>query len=56
MGPVTAMPYLPGVNAALDLVPLPGAFFGVLTATMIDYLLLTSIAKALYVRAHGELL
>ena len=53
---VTAMPYVPGVSAALDLVPLPGAFFGVLAAMMIGYLLLTSIAKALYVRAHGELL
>lgn len=56
VGLVTAMPYVPGVNAALDLVPLPGAFFGVLAATMIGYLLLTSIAKALYVRVHGELL
>lgn len=56
VGLVTAMPYVPGVNAALDLVPLPGAFFGVLAAMMIGYLLLTSIAKALYVRAHGELL
>ncbi len=56
VGVVTAMPYVPGVNAALDLVPLPGAFFGVLAVMMIGYLLLTSIAKALYVRAHGELL
>lgn len=56
VGLVTAMPYVPDVNAALDLVPLPGAFFGVLAAMMIGYLLLTSIAKALYVRAHGELL
>lgn len=56
VGLVTAMPYVPGVNAALDLVPLPGAFFGVLAVMMIGYLLLTSIAKALYVRAHGELL
>lgn len=56
VGLVTAMPYIPGVNAALDLVPLPGAFFGVLAVMMIGYLLLTSIAKALYVRAHGELL
>lgn len=56
VGLVTAMPYVPGVNAALDLVPLPGAYFGVLAAMMIGYLLLTSIAKALYVRAHGELL
>ena len=52
----TPMPYVPGVNAALDLMPLPGAFFGVLAAMMIGYLLLTSIAKALYVHAHGELL
>ncbi len=50
------MPYVPGVNAALDLMPLPGAFFGVLATMMIGYLLLTSIAKALYVHAHGELL
>lgn len=56
VGLVTAMPYVPGVNAALDLVPLPGAFFGVLAVMMIGYLLLTNIAKALYVRAHGELL
>lgn len=56
VGLVTTMPYVPGVNAALDLVPLPGAFFGVLAAMMVGYLLLTSIAKALYVRAHGELL
>lgn len=56
VGLVTAMPYVPGVNAALDLVPLPGAFFGVLAVMMIGYLLLTSIAKALYVRAQGELL
>ena len=56
VGLVTAMPYVPGVNAALDLVPLPGAYFGVLAVMMIGYLLLTSIAKALYVRAHGELL
>ena len=56
VGVVTVMPYVPGVNAALDLVPLPGAFFGVLAAMMVGYLLLTSIAKALYVRAHGELL
>ncbi len=56
VGLVTAMPYVPGVNAALDLVPLPGAFFGVLAAMMIGYLLLTSIVKTLYVRAHGELL
>ena len=56
VGLMTAMPYVPGVNAALDLVPLPGAFFGVLAVMMIGYLLLTSIAKALYVRAHGELL
>lgn len=56
VGLVTAMPYIPVVNAALDLVPLPGAFFGVLAVMMIGYLLLTSIAKALYVRAHGELL
>ena len=56
VGFVTAMPYVPGVNSALGLVPLPGAFFGVLAAMMAGYLLLTSIAKALYVRAHGELL
>lgn len=56
VGLVTAMPYVPGVNSALDLVPLPGVFFGVLAAMMAGYLLLTSIAKALYVRAHGELL
>ncbi len=31
-------------------------FFGVLAVMMIGYLLLTSIAKALYVRVHGELL
>lgn len=56
VGLVTAMPYVPGVNSALDLVPLPGVFFGVLAAMMAGYLLLTSIAKVLYVRAHGELL
>ena len=56
VGLVTAMPYVPGVNAALDLMPLPSAFFGVLAVMMIGYLLLTSIAKALYVRVHGELL
>ncbi len=56
VGLVTAMPYVPGVNAALDLMPLPSAFFGVLAVMMIGYLLLTSIAKTLYVRAHGELL
>ncbi len=41
---------------ALGLVPLPAAFFGVLAAMMAGYLLFTSIAKAWYVRAHGELL
>ena len=56
VGLVTAMPYVPGVNSALDLVPLPGVFFGVLATMMAGYLLLTSIAKVLYVRAHGELL
>ena len=56
VGLVTAMPYVPGVNSALDLVPLPGVFFGVLAAMMAGYLLLTSIAKVLYVRAVGELL
>lgn len=54
VGLVTAMPYVPGVNAALDLMPLPSAFFGVLAVMMIGYLLLTSIAKALYVRVHGD--
>ncbi len=53
---VTAMPYVPGVNAALGLVPLPASFFGVLAVMMTGYLLLTSIAKAIYVRVHGELL
>ena len=56
VGLVTAMPYVPGVNAALGLAPLPGAFFVVLAVMMIGYLLLTSIAKAPYVRAHGEIL
>jgi len=56
VGLVTAMPYVPGVNSALDLVPLPGVFFGVLAAMMAGDLLLTSIAKVLYVRAVGELL
>lgn len=56
VGAVTAMPYVPGVNGALGLVPLPSAFFGVLAAMMMGYLLLTSIAKVLYVRTHGELL
>lgn len=56
VGLVTAMSYVPGVNSALDLIPLPGVFFGVLATMMAGYLLLTSIAKVLYVRAHGELL
>lgn len=56
VGAVTLMPYAPGVREALGLVPLPAAFFGVLAAMMAGYLLLTSIAKAWYVRAHGELL
>ena len=56
VGAVTAMPYVPGMSGALGLVPLPGAFFGVLAAMMMGYLLLTSIAKILYVRTHGELL
>lgn len=56
VGAVTAMPYVPGMSGALSLVPLPGAFFGVLAAMMMGYLLLTSIAKILYVRTHGELL
>ena len=55
VGAVTLMPYAPGVREALGLVPLPAAFFGVLAAMMAGYLLLTSIAKAWYVRAHGEL-
>ena len=54
VGFVTAMPYVPGVNSALGLVPLPGAFFGVLAAMMAGYLLLTSIAKVLYVRASAS--
>lgn len=53
---MTSGPSEPRANAALDLMPLPSAFFGVLAAMMIGYLLLTSIAKALYVHAHGELL
>lgn len=56
VGAVTLMPYVPGVREALGLVPLPAAFFGGLAAMMAGYLLLTSIAKAWYVRAHGELL
>lgn len=56
VGAVTLMPYAPGVREALGLVPLPAAFFGVLAAMMAGYLLFTSIAKAWYVRAHGELL
>ncbi|MDY2777414.1 MAG: magnesium-translocating P-type ATPase [Collinsella sp.] len=53
---VTVLPYVPVVGPALGLSPLPLVFFGFLAVCMVSYLLLCSIVKALYVRAHGALL
>ena len=53
---VTALPYIPGLNAALGLQPLPLPFFGLLLACMALYLLLCGAVKAIYVRRYGSLL
>ena len=53
---VTALPYIPGLNAALGLQPLPLPFFGLLLACMVLYLLLCGAVKVVYVRRHGSLL
>lgn len=53
---VTALPYVPGLGAALGLSPLPLPFFGLLFACMALYLLLCGAVKALYVRRYGTLL
>ena len=44
---VTALPYVPGLGAALGLSPLPLPFFGLLFACMVLYLLLCGAVKAL---------
>lgn len=53
---VTALPYVPGLGAALGLSPLPLPFFGLLFVYMVLYLLLCGAVKALYVRRYGTLL
>ncbi len=52
----SALPYAPGVSAALGLVALPAWFFGVLVALMLGYMLLVTLVKGVYVRRYGGLL
>lgn len=52
---LTALPFTP-LGAGLDLAAVPLPFFGALALTVIAYLTLSTIAKALYVRRYGELL
>lgn len=53
---VTAMPYIPAIEAAVGLLPLPSMFFISLGLTMGGYLALTSLVKTRYVRSHDGLL
>lgn len=44
------------VGGALDMMPLPGAFFPWLFATLAAYMLLTTILKGIFIKKYGELL
>lgn len=51
----TVLPFSP-VGAALDMAPLPSAYFALLAATVLAYALALALAKQLYLRRHGSLL
>ncbi len=53
---ITLIPMVPVVGDVLGLVVLPACFYGALTLLLALYLLLSYIAKRLFIRAHGELL
>ncbi len=53
---ITLLPMAPVVGDALGLVVLPACFYGALALLLALYLLLSHIAKRLFIRAHGELL
>ena len=44
------------VGGALDMMPLPGAFFPWLFATLAAYMLLTTTLKGIFIKKYGELL
>lgn len=51
----TAVPFTP-LGAALDLAPLPAAFFALLALVVAGYVTALLVAKRLYVRRHGSFL
>ncbi|WP_308772373.1 magnesium-translocating P-type ATPase, partial [uncultured Bilophila sp.] len=51
----TCIPFTP-VGEALDMMPLPGAFFPWLFATLAAYMLLTTTLKGIFIKKYGELL
>ena len=53
---VTLLPTVPVVGDVFGLVVLPACFYGALALLLALYLLLSNIAKHLFIRAHGELL
>lgn len=53
---ISLLPMVPVVGDALGLVVLPAYFYGVLALLLAFYLLLSYVAKRLFIRTHGELL
>jgi Mg2+-importing ATPase len=51
----TLLPYT-SVGRILDMAVLPGAYYLLLAATIIAYILLVTAVKKMYVRRYGELL
>ncbi|MDR3298298.1 MAG: magnesium-translocating P-type ATPase [Candidatus Nomurabacteria bacterium] len=51
----TILPYIP-IGAILNMSPLPFTFYALLAATVIAYIILTTIVKKLYIHRYKELL
>lgn len=51
----TIIPYTP-LGAAIGMSPLPAIYFPILIATILCYMLVTTVMKKLFVRKYGELL
>ncbi|WP_211305414.1 magnesium-translocating P-type ATPase [Metamycoplasma auris] len=52
----TALPYIPKINTALSLSPLPAQYFGWLALLISTYLVLTSVVKVIYRKLYSSVL
>jgi Mg2+-importing ATPase len=56
IGTAIALPFVPSLNQALGLTPLPAPYFAYLALALVLYMLLATVVKNLYKRRYGEVL